>query len=127
MGEHPVIASLAPSFVAYFEQSGFQALRKALIRLGFTDAEETAIGATLVKREYEKQLRAGNRDVVISSCCPSVNLLIRKYYPELLCCLSPVVSPMIAHSMEIKRRLPNAKTVFIGPCLSKKTKRKTAL
>jgi iron only hydrogenase large subunit-like protein/uncharacterized Fe-S cluster-containing protein len=119
-GEHPVIASLAPSFVAYFEQSGFLALRKALIQLGFADAEETAIGATLVKREYEEQLRAGERDVIISSCCPSVNLLIRKYYPELLGCLSPVVSPMIAHSMEIKRRLPNAKTVFIGPCLSKK-------
>ncbi|HWQ06870.1 MAG TPA: [Fe-Fe] hydrogenase large subunit C-terminal domain-containing protein, partial [Feifaniaceae bacterium] len=74
----------------------------------------------LVKREYEKQLRAAEGDVIITSCCHSVNLLIRKYYPELLSCLSPVVSPMIAHSTEIKRRLPNAKTVFIGPCVAKK-------
>ena len=119
-GGQPVIASLAPSFVAYFEGTGFAALKDALLRLGFAGAEETAIGATLVKREYEKQLRAAERDVIITSCCHSVNLLIRKYYPELLSCLSPVVSPMIAHSQEIKRRMPNAKTVFIGPCLSKK-------
>lgn len=115
-----VIASLAPSFPAYFEGIGFSAMREALARLGFSDAEETAIGATLVKRAYERQMAAGLEDVIITSCCPSVNLLIRKYYPELIHCLSPVVSPMAAHSQDIKRRDSNAKTVFIGPCLSKK-------
>ena len=119
-GEAPVVASLAPSFVAYFEGVGVSAMREALLKLGFAEAEETAIGATLVKREYEKQMRNRAEDVIISSCCHSVNLLIRKYYPELIRYLSPVVSPMIAHSMDIKRRMPTAKTVFIGPCLSKK-------
>jgi len=119
-GTAPVVASLAPSFAAYFEQVGFTALKAALMRLGFASAEETAIGATLVKREYEKQLLEQSMDVIITSCCHSVNLLIRKYYPELIRCLSPVVSPMIAHSMDIKRRMPTAKTVFIGPCLAKK-------
>jgi iron only hydrogenase large subunit-like protein/uncharacterized Fe-S cluster-containing protein len=119
-GTAPVVASLAPSFAAYFEHVGFASLKEALMRLGFASAEETAIGATLVKREYEKQLKASAEDVIISSCCHSVNLLIRKYYPELIKYLSPVVSPMIAHSMDIKRRMPAAKTVFIGPCLSKK-------
>ena len=47
-------------------------------------------------------------DVIITSCCHSVNLLIRKYYPELIPYLSPVVSPMIAHSIDIKRRYPGA-------------------
>jgi iron only hydrogenase large subunit-like protein len=115
-----VVASLAPSFSAYFEGVGFSALREALKQLGFFSAEETALGATLVKREYEKQLAQGKEDVLITSCCPSVNLLIRKYYPELIHCLSPVVSPMVAHCIDIKRRMPDAKTVFIGPCLSKK-------
>ena len=119
-GEAPVVASLAPSFVAYFEGVGVSAMREALVRLGFAEAEETAIGATLVKREYEKQMQDRAEEVIISSCCHSVNLLIRKYYPELIHYLSPVVSPMIAHSMDIKRRMPTAKTVFIGPCLSKK-------
>lgn len=119
-GTAPVVASLAPSFAAYFDHVGFAALKAALLQLGFASAEETAIGATLVKREYEKQLAKNNEDVIITSCCHSVNLLIRKYYPELIKYLSPVVSPMIAHSMDIKRRMPTAKTVFIGPCLSKK-------
>lgn len=119
-GTAPVIASLAPSFAAYFDQVGLSALKTALMQLGFASAEETAIGATLVKREYEKQLQNRSADVIITSCCHSVNLLIRKYYPDLIPFLSPVVSPMIAHSMDIKRRIPNAKTVFIGPCLSKK-------
>ena len=119
-GTAPVVASLAPSFAAYFDHVGFSSLKTALLQLGFTSAEETAIGATLVKREYEKQLAEKSEDVIITSCCHSVNLLIRKYYPELIKYLSPVVSPMIAHSMDIKRRTPSAKTVFIGPCLSKK-------
>ena len=119
-GNAPVVASLAPSFVAYFEGIGVSSMREALLRLGFAEAEETAIGATLVKREYEKQMQTHAENVIISSCCHSVNLLIRKYYPDLIRYLSPVVSPMIAHSMDIKRRIPGAKTVFIGPCLSKK-------
>lgn len=119
-GNAPVVASLAPSFAAYFERVGFGAMKAALMQLGFASAEETAIGATLVKREYERQLAEQSTDVIITSCCPSVNLLIRKYYPELIKYLSPVVSPMIAHSLDIKRRIPQAKTVFIGPCLSKK-------
>ena len=119
-GSAPVVASLAPSFAAYFDHVGFTSLKAALVQLGFTSAEETAIGATLVKREYEKQLQEQRMEVIISSCCHSVNLLVRKYYPELIKYLSPVVSPMIAHSQDIKRRMPEAKTVFIGPCLSKK-------
>ena len=119
-GTAPVVASLAPSFAAYFDHVGFASLKSALLRLGFASAEEAAMGATLVKREYEKQLAEKSEDVIITSCCHSVNLLIRKYYPELIKYLSPVVSPMIAHSMDIKRRMPTAKTVFIGPCLSKK-------
>lgn len=116
----PVYASVAPSFAAYFEGVGFERLSAALERLGFAGAEETAVGATLVKREYEKQIQNEERDVIISSCCHSVNLLICKYYPALLPYLSPVVSPMLAHSMDLKKRHGAIRTVFIGPCLSKK-------
>ena len=119
-GPAPVIASVAPSFSAYFEGVGFSSFAAALKQLGFADAEETAIGATLVKREYEKQAARGEEDVIITSCCPSVNLLIRKYYPTLVGCLSPVATPMAAHGMDIKRRMPDAQVVFIGPCISKK-------
>ncbi|MBQ8135466.1 MAG: 4Fe-4S binding protein [Clostridia bacterium] len=120
MGDEPVIASIAPSFIADFEGSGIEALRKALKKIGFYDAEETAIGATVVKTEYERLLKEEKRDIVISSCCHSINLLIQKYFPQQLHYLADVVSPMQAHSMDIKKRLPDAKVVFIGPCISKK-------
>ena len=116
----PVIMSLAPSFIANYEGVGIEAMREAAKKLGFHDVEETAIGATMVKREYDRMLKEENKDIVISSCCHSVNLLIRKYYPEQLPYLADVVSPMVAHCMDIKRRIAGAKTVFVGPCVAKK-------
>jgi uncharacterized Fe-S cluster-containing protein len=65
-------------------------------------------------------LREGTREVIITSCCHTVNLLVEKYFPSLLGCLAPVKSPMHAHCEDIKRRIPDAVTIFIGPCLSKK-------
>lgn len=116
----PVIVSLAPSFIANYEGVGIDAMRSALQKLGFADVEETAIGATIVKKEYERILREEGRDVVISSCCHSINLLIQKHYPGAINYLADVVSPMQAHCMDIKRRHPQAQTVFIGPCVAKK-------
>ena len=116
----PVYASIAPSFAANYNGVGIAAMEKALKALGFAGAEETAIGATMVKNEYERILNEENRDILISSCCHSINLLIQKYFPSTLCYLADVVSPMQAHCNDIKRRFPNAHTVFIGPCVSKK-------
>ena len=116
----PVYVSLAPSFIANYDGVGIERMREALKKLGFADAEETAIGATMVKREYERMLNEEQRDIVISSCCHSVNLLIQKYFPQELIYLADVVSPMQAHCKDIKRRHPEAKTVFIGPCVAKK-------
>lgn len=122
----PVIVSLAPSFIANYEGVGIHAMREALKKLGFFDVEETAIGATIVKNEYERMLSEESRDIVIASCCPSVNLLIQRYFPKVVEYLADVVSPMIAHSQDIKKRYPDAKTVFIGPCVSKKYEAETS-
>ncbi|MBR5449137.1 MAG: 4Fe-4S binding protein [Clostridia bacterium] len=116
----PVVVSLAPSFIANYDGVGIEPMRRALKALGFYDVEETAIGATIVKNEYERMLREDDRDVIITSCCHSINLLIQKYYPRALQYLADVMSPMQAHCSDIKARIPNAKTVFIGPCVAKK-------
>jgi len=116
----PVVVSLAPSFIANYEGVGINSMRDALQKLGFYDVEETAIGATIVKNEYERMLRENERDIIITSCCHSINLLIQKYFPAELEYLADVVSPMQAHCMDIKKRFPKAKTVFIGPCVAKK-------
>lgn len=116
----PVIVSIAPSFIANYDGIGINSMREALKALGFFDVEETAIGATFVKNEYNRMLAEEKRDVVISSCCHSVNLLIQKYFPDLLSSLADVLSPMQAHAQDIKRRIPEARVVFIGPCVAKK-------
>lgn len=116
----PVFVSLAPSFIANYDGVGIDAMRRAIKKLGFYDVEETALGATVVKNEYERMIEEDDRDIIISSCCHSVNLLIQKYFPAVLPFLADVMSPMQAHCSDIKRRFPNAKTVFIGPCVAKK-------
>ena len=116
----PVVVSLAPSFIANYEGVGIESMRRALKALGFYDAEETAIGATIVKKEYERLIEEEERDIIITSCCHSINLLIQKRFPECLGYLANVMSPMQAHCSDIKKRIPNAKTVFIGPCVAKK-------
>lgn len=116
----PVYVSIAPSFIANYEGIGINSMRSALCRLGFADVEETAIGATIVKNEYERMINEDGRDIIISSCCHSVNLLIQKNFPAELPYLADIYSPMQAHCLEIKKKNPQAKTVFIGPCVAKK-------
>ena len=116
----PVIASMAPSFIANYDGVGIDAMREGLQKLGFTDVEEAAIGATMVKTDYERLVHEKQKPVIISSACASVNLLIQKHYPEMIKYLADTLSPMQAHCRDIKRRNPEAKTVFIGPCVAKK-------
>ncbi len=115
-----VIASVAPSFLASFPGVSFETMKAALLNLGFQDAEETAVGATIVKKEYDALCDDGKHDIIISTCCHSINLLIEKHYPDAAKYLAPVLSPMLAHGLDLKRRHPSAKVVFLGPCISKK-------
>ncbi len=119
----PVVASLAPSFAAQFGGATASDVETALKQLGFASAEETAVGATRVCEAYNALLDEG-KDIVISSSCPSINLMIQKYYPEALPFLAPVLSPMQTHALDIKQRNPKAKVVFIGPCIAKKDEAK---
>lgn len=116
----PVYVSLAPSFVASFPGATLAALDAALQALGFTGAEETAVGAAMVRNEYERLAGAHWQNIMITTCCHTVNLLVEKYHPTLARYLLPVVSPMRAHGASLKQRHPGAKVVFIGPCISKK-------
>ena len=115
-----VYVSLAPSFVSYYSFTSLDQIDSALKKLGFYKVEETAIGATIVKKAYDEMLDEKDRDVIISSCCHSINLLIQKHYPEAKKYLANVLSPMLAHAKDIKSRDNEAKVVFVGPCIAKK-------
>ncbi len=115
-----VIASVAPSFIVDFDARDLGEMEGWLRKLGFDSARETAEGAYVVKSEYERMVASASQDVIISTCCHSTILLVRKYYPEAIPYLAHVLSPMLAHAKMIKEEDPNAYVVFIGPCISKK-------
>lgn len=119
--DNPVFVSLAPSFIANQPRLTFKGLSHALQELGFAGVEETAVGATQIQAEYERLLKnSDGRQVYISTCCHTVNLLVEKYFPEQIPNLAPFLSPMQTHALQIKEAFPQAKVVFVGPCISKK-------
>ena len=80
----------------------------------------TATGAAAVTAEYDRLLETGQYRNLIASACPSIVRLIQIYYPEALPYLAQVDSPMVAHAKILKSECPDAKVVFIGPCIAKK-------
>ncbi len=115
-----VVASVAPSYIGVYKVEHREALYNALTALGFDAVEETAVGAQEVTAAYRELMRDGRMPVILTTCCPTVNMLITKYYPELIDYMAPVVSPVLAHGHRIKQRDgENTRVVFIGPCLSK--------
>ena len=119
-GGRRVIASVAPSFISDLPVGSIDGMKKTLQQLGFFDAQETALGAEIVSREYERIMREDEMSLLISSSCPSVVMLVQRYYADLVPYLAPVTSPMIVHCEMIKQQYPDALTVFIGPCYAKK-------
>lgn len=116
---YKVVMSLAPSFISSFPEYQGDELIQAIKNLGFTDVEETAIGAEIVSAHYSRMLEESN-EPVISACCPVVVNVIKTYYPELVKNIAPVVSPMVAHGKVIKQRSGNdTYVVFAGPCVAK--------
>lgn len=115
------IISIAPSYAGVLEFDSPGQVVDALEKLGFSEVRETAEGAALVSNEYKKLIRENRMPNIITTCCPSVNDLIEKYYPECAGYMAPVVSPMIAHGRYIKKLYgQNVKVVFLGPCIAKK-------
>ncbi|HHY37664.1 MAG TPA: PAS domain-containing protein [Clostridia bacterium] len=147
-GEYPVVALIAPSFVAQWYEVSPGQVSAALRTLGFDAVFEVAYGAEVVTREYglllsenvaqgiygghgsyvgrdEYEGRGHGGRGFISTPCPAIINLVEKHYPELIPWLAPVVSPMVAAGRAARVLLasslgPTLRTVFIGPCVAKK-------
>lgn len=116
----PVIAALAPSFAGFFDVEEGKVI-KALKKLGFSNVYETAYGAEIVAKLYNKYVEEHSQENYITTSCPSANYLVEKYYPELVKYMIPVVSPMLAIGKILKRDYGKESfVVFIGPCHAKK-------
>ncbi len=116
-----VFCSLAPSVSSEFPNK-VDAVVVALKRLGFFATSETAIGAALVNASIEAYAHEHDgRCDWISSACPTVVQIVKKYYPSLIPSLSKVPSPLQCHSAYLRKLYgQDIGIVFIGPCIAKK-------
>jgi transcriptional regulator with PAS, ATPase and Fis domain/Fe-S-cluster-containing hydrogenase component 2 len=116
-----VVIGLAPSFPAFDTDLSFHDWENILLKAGFKDVYEVAWGAQLIINEYQKYL-AESDEPVISTACPVVVNYIRKYHPDLVQYLAPIVSPMGALVRYLEKVLDNkTKVVLVGPCHAKKS------
>jgi ferredoxin hydrogenase large subunit len=97
--------------------------KKAMLELGFEDFYDVSLGADMTAayeaEEWAECYKKGQKKV--TSCCPAFVNMVRLHYPELADCISTTISPMCAVSRLIKAKDPDAITVFIGPCIAKKS------
>jgi iron only hydrogenase large subunit-like protein len=115
-----VCATLAPAFAAMFDGDDLFRFISALRALGFSYVGETSVGAEMVAQATKEYISDCDSHKHIATACPAVVSYFEKYYPKHLGLLTPIVSPMVAHSKYLKDKFPNCKVVFIGPCLAKK-------
>ena len=97
--------------------------KKAMKEVGFTDFYDVGLGGDMTAayeaEEWAEAYENGKKKV--TSCCPAFVNMVRLHYPELGEMVSETVSPMCAVSRMIKAKDPEAITVFIGPCIAKKS------
>lgn len=115
---YKVYAVVAPSISSQFTYATLGQVISGIKGLGFHTVVEAALGADLTAYNESKELV--EKGYLTSSCCPSFVEYIKKFYPKMVEHISSNPSPMTAISMYIKAKDPDAKVVFIGPCISKK-------
>lgn len=125
----PVFAIVAPAFIGQFGPEVTPGkLRSALKRLGFYGMVEVALFADMLTLkealEFDLHVQKEGDFVLTSCCCPMWVAMIKKVYAQLASHISPSVSPMIACGRGIKKLHPDAKVVFVGPCIAKKAEAK---
>lgn len=127
--DKPVYATIAPAAVGQFgDKVSMGHLRTALKIMGFKGLIEVALFADIltIKEafEFNKLVKKKEDFFLTSCCCPIWFNMVKKNYPELYEKMSPSVSPMIASGRILKKLYDNAKVVFIGPCIAKKSEAK---
>jgi len=119
-----LVAMVAPSAERQFPGT-IEQLLTACSKAGFADVIEVALGAEMTTRhetaEFVERLSKDPNTFMTTSCCPAYVNLVAKHLPELLDRVSSTPSPMVYTRELVKGKDPLAKTVFIGPCVAKRS------
>jgi ferredoxin hydrogenase large subunit len=122
--DRPVYAMVAPATEGQFGPNiTMNSWKKAMQALGFNGFIEVGLGGDMTAAseaaEWAEAYREGKKKV--TSCCPGFVNMVRRHFPELSDRVSTTVSPMCGVSRMVKAQNPDAITVFIGPCIAKKS------
>ena len=117
-----VIAMFAPSLVGQLPGNIYQ-LKTAMKKAGFDKVFEVAQGADITTineaKEFEERMEEG-QPFMTTSCCAGYNNFVDKHLPELKEFRSTTGTPMYYTAELVKKKYPDAVTVFISPCVAKR-------
>lgn len=117
-----LVAIMAPSIQSQFSNP-IQEIAKSICEIGFIEAIEVAYGAMeTTEREGEelKEKLESGQPFMTTSCCPSYIELVNKHLVDMKPYVSHTQSPMYYTAEMAKKKYPDAKIVFIGPCVGKR-------
>lgn len=120
-----VIAMCAPATEGQFgDNITMESIREALVEVGFSDMVEVGLGGDMTAayeaKEWSEARKEGRK--MTTSCCPAFINMLRKHFPQQFeDNMSSTVSPMCAVSRYLKATHPGCITVFVGPCIAKKS------
>ncbi len=120
--KEPLVAIVAPAIMGQYKSDPGK-IMAAIKAIGFTDVLEVAQGATDTSyheaRELKEKMEAGI-SLMTTSCCPAYTNLTKKHIKDLQPFVSHTGSPMHYSAIRAKEQYPEAKIVFIGPCVAKR-------
>ena len=119
-----VIAIVAPAFIGQFgKHSTPGKFIAAMKELGFARIVEVAVGADLCTIEEAKDFLEkvpAEQNYMATSCCPAWHSMIYKLFPSEVNNISMTLTPMVYTARLMKKKYPDCKVVFVGPCAAKK-------
>ena len=119
-----LIAIIAPAFVGQFgPELTPQRLPAAMQALGFQSVKEVAIGADLCTIDEANDFLEkvpSELPFMATSCCPAWSVMVKKLFPDMRDKISMALTPMVLTARMVKRKYPDHKICFVGPCAAKK-------
>lgn len=116
------VIMFAPAIMTQFPGTLGQ-LKTAIKKIGFNHVYEVAQGADITTRKEAAELAERMEEgqpFMTTSCCAGYNEFIKKHAPEIKPYESTTHTPMYYTAEIAKKEHPNAKLIFVSPCVAKK-------
>jgi diguanylate cyclase (GGDEF)-like protein len=120
--QRPVVIVLASEYVAALHPMTPVEIERTLEAIGFAAVETTVLGEELVAAAYE-QVHARSLSTVpkLRSTCPVAVGWVKRFYPQLVDTLVPIVPPYVAQARLVKSMYSaDTAVVYVSPCWARK-------